>query len=216
MRKMTKYFALLLTLLCMPMALIGGSSKQSSAQAETPATETIVLNDFETSAQFNYFMMSNSLGQVSMNGDTRYVSSGQTSARVYVQPDLFNGRMDAKIPGLYHALKLVREDVDYTNFRYVTKVKTKVYNPDSAEKEIGLQLVYTVKNRSLVTGKAQWYTLAPNAWTEIVFEIGSTTIPVAYKKKACGVNFVFKRPAEDAEGYTLYLDDFALEKKVLS
>ena len=160
--------------------------------------------------------MSNSLGKVTMNTDNRYVKGGDTSACVYVQPDLFNGRMNAKIPGLFHSVKLEREGKDYTNFRYVTKVKTMVYNADAEAREIGLQLVYTVKNRSLVTGKAQWYTLEPNAWTEIVFEIGSTTIPVVYKKKAYGVNFVFKRPTAEEKGYTLYLDELSLEKKVLS
>ena len=215
-KRKNKSIALFLTLICTSMALAGCSMQKTPVMAENSPTETISLNSFESNFDFNYLMMSNSLGKVSMNWNAQYVSDGEGSACVYVQPDVFNGMMEAKVPGLYQALKLERAGEDYTNFRYVTKVKTKVYNPDSAEKEIGLQLVYTVKNRSLVTGKAQWYTLAPNAWTEIVFEIGSTTIPVAYKKKACGVNFVFKRPAEDAEGYTLYLDDFALEKKVLS
>ena len=214
-KKLTKIFAVLFTVLCLPIAMSSGA-KDTSAQAEEPTTETVVLNDFETPAQFNYFMMSNSLGKVTMNTDNRYVKSGDTSACVYVQPDLFNGRMNAKIPGLFHSVKLEREGKDYTNFRYVTKVKTMVYNADAEAREIGLQLVYTVKNRSLVTGKAQWYTLEPNAWTEIVFEIGSTTIPVVYKKKAYGVNFVFKRPTAEEKGYTLYLDELSLEKKVLS
>lgn len=214
-KRMTKIFAVLFTLLCIPLAM-GGGAKGASVQAEEPTTETIALNDFEASAQFNYFMMTNSLGKVSMNADGRYVHGGDASACVYVQPDMFNGRMDAKIPGLFHSVKLEREGKDYTNFRYVTKVKAMVYNPNAEQREIGLQLVYTVKNRSLVTGKAQWYTLEPNAWTEIAFEIGSTTIPVVYKKKAYGLNFVFKRPSAEEKGYTLYLDDLALEKKVLS
>lgn len=211
MRKITKGLVLLLTLLCMPVALIGGSAQQSSAKAEEPTTETIVVNDFEAPAKFNYFTMSNALGKVTMDTD----NGGNTRACVYVQPDLFNGRMDAKVPGLFHSLKLQKEEKDYTNFRYVTQVKAKVYNAEDTEQEIGLQLVYTVKNRSLVTGKAQWYTLAPNAWTEITFDIGAKTIPVAYKKKAYGLNFVFKRPTKNQSGYTLYIDDLALQKKIV-
>ena len=215
MKKMiNKWIALFLTLICLPLSLVSGSVK-SSVKAEDAATETVLLNGFETAAHFNYLMMSNSLGRVSLNANESYVYEGETSACVYVQPDMFNGRMDAKIPGLFHALKLERENLDYTNFRYVTKVTARVYNAEATEQEIGLQLVYAVKNRSLVTGKAQWYTLAPNAWTEIIFEIGSTTIPVVYKKKAYGVNFVFKRPAADESGYTLYIDALSLEKKTL-
>ena len=216
MKKINKWLASVFALICLPLACVGGGARDSFVQAEEAETEQILLNNFETPAQFNYFMMSNSLGKVSMNMQKQYTYDGDVSACVYVQPDLFYGRMDAKMPGLYHGLKLEREGVDYTNFRYVNKVTAMVYNPESTTREIGLQLVYTVKNRSLVTGKAQWYSLEPNTWTEIVFEIGSTTIPVVYKKKAYGLNFVFKRPGMDESGYTLYVDSLALERRVLS
>lgn len=210
-----KWIAVALTLICLPLALLGGGAS-ASVQAEEEAVETILLNDFESSVQFNYLMMSNSLGTVRQSQNDKAFGGGASSAQIYVQPDLFNGRMDAKIPGLYHALKLQREELDYTNFRYVNKVTAMVYNAEETEQEIGLQLVYTVKNRSLVTGKAKWFTLPAKQWTEIAFDITSTTIPVVYKKKACGVNFVFKRPAADESGYTLYLDDLCLQKRVLS
>ena len=169
MKKINKLFATFFALICLPLAVVGGSVKDASVQAEETTTETILLNNFETSVQFNYFMMSIALGKVSMNMDERYVSEGEASACIYVQPDLFYGRMDAKIPGLYHSLKLEREGLDYTNFRYVNKVTAMVYNAESTTQEIGLQLVYTVRNRSLVTGREQWYSLEPNTWTEISF-----------------------------------------------
>ena len=190
---MKKMMAFMLMLLCLPVALVSGGNAMEAVRAEEAETETILLNGFETSAHFNYLTMSNCLGQVTMNTDAAYVRDGAASVKLYVQPDLFSGRMDAKIPGLYHGLKLVKEGLDYTNFRYVNKVTASVYNAEDTVQEIGLQIVYTVKNRSLVTGKAQWYELQPKEWTEITFEIGSTTIPVAYKKKAYGLNFLCKR-----------------------
>lgn len=214
-KRFNKLTALFLTVTCLSVAFLFGKENGSSVNAEDVQTETVLINDFESFVDFNYLTMNNALGKVSMNVDEQFVSSGETSACVYVQPDLFNGRMDAKIPTLFHSLNLIRENKDYTNFRYVTKVSAMVYNGESTAQEIGLQLVYTVKNRAFVSGKAQWYSLEPNSWTEITFEIGSKTIPIAYKKKACGVNFVFKRPTETQSGYTLYIDELAIDRKVV-
>ena len=88
-KRFNKLTALFLTVTCLSVAFLFEKENGSSVNAEDVQTETVLINDFESFVDFNYLTMNNALGKVSMNVDEQFVSSGETSACVYVQPDLF-------------------------------------------------------------------------------------------------------------------------------
>ena len=154
------------------------------------------------------------LGKISWQGDKDYVTDGEKSIKVWVQPNPFGdvSQYDARIPSFIHTLNLRKDQKDFTSFRNVTALKVDVYNTEDTAQQMGISLAYKEVNRGFQTGRATYFELAPNAWTTVTLEITDLSIPLAYNKKAVAVSFVFERPKSTEAGRTFYMDNFRLEK----
>ena len=210
MKKIKKI--LLGTILAATCAFSACGAVAPQAEGETAATVTTQINSFESQYDLNYMSMQNVLGIITLEKDTQYIKSGETSMKIWVQPNPFNDitLFDTRIPYLMHSLELKRINEDHTNFKNVTKVKVDVYNAQDTVEKFGLNICLKAQSRAFVCTKTTYYDVQPG-WNTVEMEITKTTIPSVYKRKAIGVSFVFERPKSTDEGKTFYIDDFRLE-----
>ncbi|MBQ9728445.1 MAG: hypothetical protein IJV85_02500 [Clostridia bacterium] len=212
MKKIKKFlFGTILAAVC-AFSACGGITTNAAETATTP----VVVNSFENQSDLNYVMMQQLLGKITLQEEKEYITDGDASMKVWVQPNLFGdvAQYDARVPAFMHTLNLKKAGKNYTSFRNVASVKIDVYNAETTEQQIGVNLAYKEVNRGFQTGRATFYTLAPEAWTTVTMEITSLSIPQAYNKKAVAIGFVFDRPtSKETAGRTFYVDNFRLEMK---
>ena len=185
---------------------------QTSAQENSPSYVT--LNEFDNSLYLNYFMMMNALGKVSLNTDTAYVKNGEGSAKVWVQPDPFDGYLGYRTPYLAHATELKLQGLDYRDYSSVTAVEVDVFNPQDTVEEIGLWHVWSTRHRTHTGTETVWTELAPNSWTTVTLPVDLSLMELpdfCEGKYIKGVAISFKRPSADSEGKTFYLDGLRLK-----
>ena len=211
MKKVKKI--LLGTILAATCAFSACGAVAPQAEGETAATATTQINSFESQLDLNYMSMQNVLGRATLEKDAQYIKSGETSMKVWVQPNPFNdvSTFDSSVPYLMHSLERKRINEDYTNFKNVTKVKVDVYNAQDTVEKFGLNICLKAQSRAFVCTKTTYYDVQPG-WNTVEMEITKTTIPSVYKRKAIGVSFVFERPKSTEPGNVFYLDDFRLEE----
>ncbi len=205
MKSMKKIMAITLcSLFVGSVALATGCNQTQEPQVTNPI---ISLNGFETQADLSTLTMEGVLGKVELCKETDYVKSGAASAKVTVlhEPYSLNDS-----PYLYQAANLVKRAEDYTDFAKTKLVTLDVYSANATTERIGLQLVYA-EAVSLVS----WFTLAPNAWTEIQYNIPRESIPVwesdnGESNFVKGINILYERPK--TQDTVFYMDDMNLYK----
>ncbi|MBQ9728443.1 MAG: hypothetical protein IJV85_02490 [Clostridia bacterium] len=186
-----------------------------SSRAEEQTTSYITVNDFETQRSLNYLMMQNALGIVTLEKDAQYVTSGNASIKMFVQPDPFEGyyRSWKKEPYIFHATELRPEGLDYTDYTNVVAVEIDVFNAQDTVESIGFQHVYSTAYYSFTGLALEWVEVAPQAWTTVVLEINlaEMEIPEKFGSHIKGLGIQFERPAHDSEGKTFYMDHLRLK-----
>lgn len=179
--------------------------KAANAPVNEPTNAANLVNDYESQKDLNSMMMYSVLGKVSVNETEEYVSHGKASAKVTVMADPFGDVWDHVFPSLYQAMKIKKDGRDYTDFSTTGTVEFDVFNATEEEQKIGLALRYSYYDGN---GTTEWFTLAPNAWTTVRYNVVRETIPASTTngktiRKVEGVYFYFERPDEER---IFYLD----------
>ena len=194
------------------LMLVSISACNKNIENEEPSTNptgmqsVYLVNGFEERADLSTMLLNGYLGRVQINEKQEYIKSGTGSAELTVISD----PIIVTTPYLYQDLCLEKRELDLTDFSNVRSLETELYNPNDKEMRIGIQLVYN----ATTTGGTKWYSLTPNAWTTVKFNVAREYIPEytqtdidGNEKKTLnvdGVNLYFQRGEQD---YTLYMDD---------
>ncbi len=236
MRKITKFLtAVLGTVLAFSCLASCGSTIDPTAAGKTaPEPEAnasnpvVLLNGYENERDLNSIMMYEYFGSVDVEkapteeGATSYVKSGEGSAKLVVHKDKFGGARKTYDPYIYQATYIQSRGIDCRDFGKTVAIEMDIYNAQDTEAQAGIRLVYSsTYHDNNVKEAIEWYTLAPNAWTTVHYNVVREKIPLnklgsAEDKGTCpatefslvrGFDLAFKRPAAEENDATFYLDD---------
>lgn len=185
--------------------VLGACACANDGENENKTNSNIVLiNGFENVAEMDTLTNYGVLGKVSLNKDSAFVKSGKASAKVTVTADPYK----TAAPYLLQAFNLQKREENHTDFSNAAFVTMQVYNPQSETMRIGVQLAY-----QQTSSMQEYYELAPNAWTQIKYNVTREYIPKVASLNnipyVSGVRLNFERPDEDT---TFYVDDLYLYK----
>ncbi len=172
--------------------------------------KVILLNDYENHKDLDTMALIGYLGKASLNSDPQYVQSGEKSCKLIVDYDNhFSGT-----PGVYQNTTLTVKKKDYSNFSYTSNFSIMIYNAQSEQKTLKIQLVYDILGPDYTyfkTEVAKSFTLAPNAWTKVQYDVSREYIPIvegsSYVK---GIEFFFERDKNADAVY--YIDSLTIYK----
>ena len=195
---MKKIFAIILSA-CMflPTVAFGGCGKTEKGY--------VMLNDFETTDEFDLVRLFGVLGKVEKNTQTQYIKSGAASAKITLDSKPYKNRA----PYMEQAFELVKKGEDYRNFENVAAISFDVYNDSQTTISMGIQLTYEESN-----GMKQNY-LLPQGWTTVHFSVDREYIPQSTDKDGITAPWVenmriaFERTEQDG---VLYMDNMRLYK----
>lgn len=184
------------------------SCKEEEKQETVENSSSIVeLNGFDTHTDLDTLWFQGALGKMELNKtETQYIRSGVGSAKVTVDSNPYKDW----IPRLIQATEQTKKELDFTDFSFVKFVSLDVYNAQTVERKIELQLDFDSS-----TGPKETFTLAPSAWTTVRYAVDREYIPTVYNVnneqilKVSGINLFFERGETDE---TYYLDDMHLYK----
>ena len=222
---MRKFIAVLATIL-LAFSAVGCSTKDKNdggneSVGATPTNPVVTLNGFESNMDLNTISANGVLGKIQINKDTNFLTEGKQSAKVTVTSKPWQTRT----PSLFQATEIKYKEENYTDFGKVKHVLFDIYNAENTEKKIGVQLAYTLGgdvSRFWVSAGsvAKFYTLQPNAWTTVRFDVPREYIPTAKDadgntiNKVIGINLEFERPKDADENF--YIDNFRLYRSQTS
>ena len=236
MRKMTKLLtAALGAVLAFSCFASCGSSIQptaanggSSPAPETTSNPVVLLNGYENERDLNSVMVYEYFGTVDVEKAPTdktaksYVKSGAGSAKLMVEKDKFGGARKTYNPYIYQATYIQSRGIDCRDFGKTVAIEADIYNAQDKAMQVGIRLVYSsTYHDNNVKEAVEWYTLAPNAWTTIHYNVVREKIPQnklgsAEDAGTCpktafslvrGFDFLFKRPTAEEENAIFYLDD---------
>lgn len=162
-----------------------------------------LVNGYENQLDLNSMMMYTALGKVTISNESEYVRHGNASAKVTIMADPFFGVYDSYIPSLHQAMNIKKDGRDYTDFTDIGTIELDVYNTSEKEEKFGFALYYSYYEGNSAT---EWFTLAPNAWTTIRYNVTREMIPTAKKngktvRTVEGVRYYFERQKEELDFY---------------
>ena len=204
---MKKILTVLLSVCASFSALSLGSCDSIAVPDFDKETEKgyVLLNDFESSDEFDLLRLFGVLGKVEKNADAQYVTSGKASAKITLDSTPYKKRL----PYMEQAFELVKRGEDYRNFDEITAISFDVYNASQTTLSMGLQLTYGDSN-----GAQREYLLA-QGWTTVSFSVKREYIPRTTDKNGVEAAWVenmrisFDRPQADSE---LYMDNVRIYK----
>lgn len=192
----------LILTLCL-LLLTSTTACATKTQTTNQNSKVVTLNTYETQADLDTMTLAGVLGKAELNKQSSFVKKGNGSLKVTVIADPYKSAQ----PSLYQAMKLKKAGIDCTDFSKVEHVTIDVYNTQTTEKRIGLQMVFT---DSFNKGITEWFTLKPSGWTAVKYTIAREFIPQNKNVSlVTGMNLIFDRGSED-EVY--YLDEMKIYK----
>lgn len=185
----------------------GAGDGGDGGTGNTPPPQQVVngivsLNSFDSQDVMDRLMLRGVLGKVELNTeDTEFIKSGVGSAKVTVISNPYKSGQ----PTLYQATEFFKTNEDYSDFTKASRLTLWVYNAQTVQKRIGLQLVYSADSVDMI----EWRNVAPQTWTNLSLNIEREYLTVGSNGKATvrGINVIFNRGGSD-EVY--YLDEFSL------
>ena len=200
---MKKIFAMIVSAcLLLSTVMLGGCNKQ---ETEVVPKGYAMLNDFETSSEFDLLRLFGVLGKVEKNTQADYVTSGNASAKILI----FSNPYKKQAPYMEQAFELVKSGEDYRNFENVAAISFDVYNASQNVLSVGLQLTYKESN-----GRKQSYELN-HGWTTVSFMVQREYLPKSTNKDGVLAPWVenlrisFDRMEEDC---VVYMDNVRIHK----
>ena len=204
------FFLIMAMFLLVSMSACGNNKENEESTTNNTGTQSVyVVNGFEERADLSTMLLNGYLGRVQINEKQEYIKTGMGSAELTIISD----PIVLMTPYLYQDLYLEKKNLDLTDFSNIRSVETELYNPNAHEVRIGMQLVYNAKTE----GGTKWYSLAPNAWTTVKFNVSREYIPeytqqdidgnIKNTLNVDGINLYFDRGEQD---YTLYMDDMCV------
>ena len=194
---------------CLAFGFVGCSSQiqaPNSPDDNKLTNPVILLNGYEDQAQLSRIRMGGYLGKVTLNGESSYITEGDSSAKVVVIPKPWY-QEGARTASLTQLTKINSENLDFSDFSKTIRVGLDIYNTQDREIDFGMQLICN----DYVSVK--WFTLAPNGWTNIAYNIEPEFIQTSkvsgkQKTQVSKISFIFSEPANGDETY--YIDNFRL------
>ena len=199
---MRKFKYILTACLLSFMACFAHTEKMVNAEDAVKENPILIVNDYEDATDLNSMMMYSVLGKVETQKDANYVSHGESSAKITVAKDVYNGNYNQSKPYLFQAMSVEKYGVDYRDFTFVQCVEFDIYNASTEEQRVGVCLRY---NRDSV-GSLEWRALAPQAWTTVRYNVTRELLPTTVsngitKRIVAGINLSFDRELEDTVYY---------------
>ncbi len=200
---MKKIFAILLSA-CLLFSAVAFSGCDFNYVEETPKGYAM-LNDFESSGEFDLLRLFGVLGKVEKNTQSEYVTSGNASAKILI----FSNPYKKQAPYMEQAFELVKKNEDYRNFEDVSAISFDLYNTSQNVLSVGLQLTYEESN-----SMKQSYELK-QGWTTVSFKVKREYIPKTTNKDGIlapwveNLRIAFDRMKEDC---VLYMDNVRIHK----
>ena len=176
MRKNLKLISCIMSA-CLAFGFVGCSSQiQTANEPKTEVLATsddnkltnpvILLNGYEDQAQLSRIRMGGNLGKVTLNDESSYITEGDSSAKVVVIPKPWY-QDGARTPSLTQLTKINSENLDFSDFSKTIRIGLDIYNTQDREIDFGMQLICN----DYVSETVKWFTLAPNGWTNIAYNI---------------------------------------------
>ncbi len=188
--------------LCL-ITLLSSTACGSKNPPSNKDAKVITLNTFETQADLDTMTLAGVLGKAELNTQSSFVKKGNGSLKVTVISNPYKSAQ----PSLYQAMNLEKAGIDCTDFSKVEHFTIEVYNAQTMQRRIGLQMVFT---DSYNKGITEWFTLKPSGWTTVKYTIAREFIPqIKNVSLVTGMNLIFDRGTED-EVY--YLDEVKVYK----
>ncbi len=207
---MKKLLVILLTV-CALMSVVACGDKTpppTDSSDNSEQSNNVVLNAFENNKDLDTILLKGVLGKIQVNTDKKYVKEGNGSAKVTVVSDPY--KLGA--PFIHQGANLTNKGLDYSDFASINYATVEVYNAQSEDRRIALQVAYGDN----VSAK-EWFDLKPG-WNTVRYSINRGLIPTSEgndgnkARIVKGINVVFERPQKGDADDVFYLDNMRLYK----